>query len=121
MSMRYVLASLVLLVSTVIVTGNPINCSNFLRFGGDSEKTRFAFKSSPESMAWQRFVCLNVSDNGRRLWESFKPTSQVYLSKGATPGPFGNRGVLPDVVIAQARLLVGSGSHQQQLEDLRCC
>lgn len=105
MSIRHVVASLVLLATTTVVTANPINCADFLRFGGDPNKTRLAFKSNPEQMAWQWFVCLNVSGSGPRLWESFKPTSQVYLPNGATPAPYANRGVLPPAVISQARLL----------------
>ena len=82
-------------------TASPFNCSNFLTFNGDQSGTLNTFQQSPETMAWNWFVCLNQADasnGGLRVWETFKPSDQVYLLKGAEPLPYSERENLPSEV-----------------------
>jgi hypothetical protein len=86
---------------------NSFDCSNFLTFGPSVDATRKAFSQSPETMAWNWFVCLNQSDarGYNRQWELFKPSDQVYLANGANPGSYDSRMKLPGEVIRQAQAL----------------
>ncbi|WP_414159373.1 hypothetical protein ACMGG8_07365 [Pseudomonas sp. BNK-45] len=82
-------------------TTSPFNCNNFLTFNGDQSTTLSTFRQSPETMAWNWFVCLNQADGsngGLRVWETFKPSDQVYRLKGAEPLPYSERENLPSEV-----------------------
>lgn len=86
----------------------PFDCSNFLQFGGNLDKTRAAFVQSPETLAWNWFACLNQNVSAfdlDRVWETLKPSDQVYLSNGAQPLPYAQRVPVPAAVIAQAQKL----------------
>ncbi|BBP64357.1 hypothetical protein PHLH5_18980 [Pseudomonas sp. Cab53] len=86
---------------------NPttFDCSNFLQFGPNIDQTRAAFAKSPETMAWNWFVCLNQPAAGspNLEWETMKPSDQVYLPNGANPGAYANRVPPPDAVLQQAK------------------
>ncbi|GID08265.1 hypothetical protein [Pseudomonas sp. 008] len=87
---------------------NTFDCSNFLQFGGDVDKTRAEFQKSPEAMAWNWFVCLNqpaAAGSPNREWESMKPSDQVYLPNGAKPAPYGTAVPPPNAVLTQAKAL----------------
>lgn len=86
---------------------NNFNCSNFLQFGISADQTRTAFNKHPETMAWNWFVCLNQPDaqGYNRVWESFKPSDQVYLANGVNPGSYDSRMKPPDEVLKQAKAL----------------
>ncbi|WP_420235203.1 hypothetical protein ACN079_14035 [Pseudomonas sp. ABY48] len=86
---------------------NNLDCGNFLQFGYHTEQTRTAFNKSPETMAWNWFVCLNQSDakGYNRQWELFKPSDQVYLANGANPGSYDSRMRPPGEVLRQAKAL----------------
>jgi hypothetical protein len=85
---------------------NTFDCTNFLQFGTNIDQTRAAFNKSPETMAWNWFVCLNqpvVQGSPDLEWETMKPSDQVYLPNGAAPGTYDHRVPPPDQVIAQAK------------------
>ncbi|EFQ63172.1 hypothetical protein PFWH6_2849 [Pseudomonas fluorescens WH6] len=85
---------------------NTVECNNFLTFANDPSGTLTTFKQSPETMAWNWFVCLNRQDaqqGAYRVWETFKPADQVYLLKGATPQPYSSRETLPSQVTQLAQ------------------
>ncbi|MFL6609797.1 MAG: hypothetical protein ACJ8HF_16325, partial [Pseudomonas sp.] len=86
---------------------NHFDCGNFLQFGYNAEQTLTAFKKSPETMAWNWFVCLNQSDvkGYNRQWELFKPSDQVYLANGANPGSYDSRAKPPAEVLRRANAL----------------
>ncbi|WP_377706772.1 hypothetical protein ACFMKY_28110 [Pseudomonas protegens] len=91
-------------------TTPAFNCSNFLTFNGDQAGTLSTFKQSPETMAWNWFVCLNQpagSGSPERLWETFKPSDEVYLSKGQAPQPYSTQANLPSQVQTQAQKIPG--------------
>ncbi|MET3131339.1 hypothetical protein AAKU55_001601 [Oxalobacteraceae bacterium GrIS 1.11] len=91
-----------ILISTGLVSSaamaDSFNCSDFQKFGGNIQQVQANFKptpgnpANPEKMAWNWFVCLNndVSSQNKkvRLWETFKPSEQVYLPNGAAPGSY---------------------------------
>lgn len=80
---------------------NPFDCTNFLSFGGNLDATRTLFTQGPETLSWNWFNCLNqpaASGSPDRVWETMKPSDQVYLPKGATPLPYGQSPALPDKV-----------------------
>lgn len=69
----------------------PYDCSNFLTYGNNASKVRNDFAQSPETQAWNWFVCLNQpsgSGSPNRVWEGLKPSDQVYLPNGAQPQPY---------------------------------
>jgi hypothetical protein len=37
----------------------PFDCTQFLQFGGNLDKTRAAFVQSRDTLAWNWFACLN--------------------------------------------------------------
>lgn len=85
---------------------NSFDCSNFLTFGPNVDATRKAFSQSPETMAWNWFVCLNqpaAGGNPNREWETMKPSDQVYLPNGAAPGAYASQVPPPDAVVKQAK------------------
>ncbi|SCX92715.1 hypothetical protein [Pseudomonas sp. NFACC37-1] len=85
---------------------NNFDCSNFLQFGADINKTRTAFAQSPETMAWNWFVCLNQpspAQSSNLVWETMKPSDQVYLPNGAPPGTYDSSAPLPAAVMTQAK------------------
>ncbi|MCE0463263.1 hypothetical protein [Pseudomonas uvaldensis] len=86
---------------------NSFDCSNFLTFGPDADATRKAFNQSPETMAWNWFVCLNQAGTRgyNRQWELFKPSDQVYLANGVNPGTYDSRMSPPGEVLRQAKAL----------------
>ncbi|MGE1173019.1 hypothetical protein [Pseudomonas sp. BW7P1] len=87
---------------------NSFDCNQFLKFGTDITKTRAAFQQSPETMAWNWFVCLNqpsAAQTSNRVWETMKPSDQVYLPDGAAPGPYASNAPLPADVTRQATTL----------------
>lgn len=84
---------------------NPFDCTDFLRFAGNLEKTRADFTQGPETMSWNWFNCLNQpasSGSPDRLWETMKPSDQVYLPNGAAPLPYGQSPALPADVVKAA-------------------
>jgi hypothetical protein len=84
----------------------PFDCSQFLKFGTDITKTRAAFEQNPETMAWNWFVCLNqpsAAQTSNRVWETMKPSDQVYLPNGAAPGPYASNAPPPAAVETQAK------------------
>ncbi|MBT2337722.1 MULTISPECIES: hypothetical protein [Pseudomonas] len=85
---------------------NSFDCSNFLQFGANVDQTRAAFAKSPETMAWNWFVCLNqpaTTGSPNLEWETMKPSDQVYLPNGAPPGAYGASVPPPDAVLKQAQ------------------
>lgn len=79
-------------------TPAPFDCTNLFQFGANPGNTWTAFQQSPETMAWNWFACLNqpsAQGNPNRLWETLKPTDQVYLSNGTQPLPYAQRESLP--------------------------
>ncbi|WP_024616376.1 hypothetical protein [Pseudomonas kilonensis] len=85
---------------------NNFDCSNFLQFGADINQTRTAFAQSPETMAWNWFVCLNqpsTAQSSNLVWEMMKPSDQVYLPNGAPPGAYDSSTPLPAAVVTQAK------------------
>lgn len=89
-------------------SANPFDCSNFLQFGGNINQTRATFTQSPENLAWNWFACLNQNVSAQsmdRVWETLKPSDQVYLADGAQPLPYAQRVRLPIEVVAQAQKL----------------
>ncbi|WP_168233293.1 hypothetical protein [Pseudomonas veronii] len=87
---------------------NPFDCSNFLQFGGNLDKTRAAFVQSPDTQAWNWFACLNQPASAQspdRVWETLKPSDQVYLANGAPPQPYNQNTPPPDAVLQQAKAL----------------
>lgn len=76
---------------------NTFDCNNFLTFGGNPGQAQDQLKSSPETLSWNWFNCLNqTSANGvDRVWETMKPSDQVYLANGAKPLPYGQSPDLP--------------------------
>ncbi|MCD9117006.1 hypothetical protein [Pseudomonas bijieensis] len=85
---------------------NNFDCSNFLQFGADINQTRTAFAQSPETMAWNWFVCLNqpsTAQSSNLVWEMMKPSDQVYLPNGAPPGAYDSSAPLPAAVVTQAK------------------
>ncbi|MGC5704089.1 hypothetical protein J4P02_28195 [Pseudomonas sp. NFXW11] len=88
----------------------PIDCKTFLSFAGDASKTLTQFKQSPETMAWNWFVCFNGQDPNypkQRVWESFKPSDEVYQRKGETPLPYNQHANLPSDVTNKAQSIPG--------------
>ncbi|QOU07529.1 hypothetical protein IM720_12630 [Pseudomonas fluorescens] len=86
----------------------PFDCSNFLQFGGNLDKTRAAFVQSPDTLAWNWFACLNQPASAQspdRVWETLKPSDQVYLANGAPPQPYNQNTPPPDAVLQQAKAL----------------
>ncbi|OAI84679.1 hypothetical protein [Pseudomonas putida] len=69
---------------------NPFDCSNFLTFNGNQAQALAQLKASKETLSWNWFNCLNQpAANGLdRVWETLKPSDQVYLANGANPGAY---------------------------------
>ena len=89
-------------------TTSPFDCSNFLQFGGNLNATRTLFTQSPETLAWNWFACLNqptAAQSPDRVWETLKPSDQVYLKNGAQPLPYAQRVPVPAAVLTQAKAL----------------
>ncbi|CAD5201007.1 hypothetical protein [Pseudomonas sp. FEN] len=87
---------------------NNFNCTDFFLFARDIDKTRTEFNKSPETMAWNWFVCLNQPSTAKspnRVWEIMKPSEQVYLRNGAAPADYEHRVMPPNAVLQQARTL----------------
>ena len=87
---------------------NNFDCNQFLQFGADIDKTRAEFAQSPETMAWNWFVCLNkpsAAQSSNLEWETLKPSDQVYLPNGAPPGAYDSSAPLPAAVVTQATAL----------------
>lgn len=81
-------------------TQSGFECNTFLQFGGKLSATRTAFAQAPEQFAWNWFVCFNQAsgNNKDRLWETLKPTDQVFLPNGSKPLPYAQRAALPAAV-----------------------
>jgi hypothetical protein len=84
---------------------STFDCTTFFQFGNSIEDTRKQFVQSPETMAWNWFVCLNQFAGANRVWEALKPTDQVFLPNGAAPLPYAQRTATPAEVISKARNL----------------
>jgi len=87
---------------------NPFDCSNFLQFGGNLDATRAAFTQGPDTLAWNWFACLNQPAGAQspdRVWETLKPSDQVYLPNGAQPLPYGQSVPPPAAVLSQAQAM----------------
>ncbi|MCU7649890.1 hypothetical protein [Pseudomonas piscis] len=83
---------------------STFECKDFLNFAGDRDGTFKTFQQSPDTMAWNWFVCLNKPDpskSSQLLWESFKPSNEVYLSNGGPPLPYNMPANVP-VEVTQA-------------------
>jgi hypothetical protein len=86
----------------------PFDCTQFLKFGNDIPTTKAAFEKNPETMAWNWFVCLNQfspTQASNRVWETMKPSDQVYLPDGAAPGAYASPVPPPAEVMTQANAL----------------
>ncbi|KAF2406385.1 hypothetical protein ACMSI6_04675 [Pseudomonas antarctica] len=86
----------------------PFDCTGFLQFGGDIDKTRATFTQSPETLAWNWFACLNqpaAAQSPDLVWETMKPSDQVYLANGAQPLPYAQRVPVPPAVLTQAQAM----------------
>jgi len=86
----------------------PYDCSNFLKYGANPGQTKANFLQSPETQAWNWFVCLNqpaAQGSPNRVWEGFKPSDQVYLANGAQPKPYLPQQPTPMAIQAQAQKL----------------
>ncbi|HJS15350.1 MAG TPA: hypothetical protein VJ795_09770 [Rheinheimera sp.] len=84
------------------------DCNNFFNYGTSASATLQQFNTSPETMAWNWFTCLNQPADAyglNRVWELLKPTDQVYLPNGAVPLPYDQREPTPAAVLAQANTL----------------
>ncbi|PAV73117.1 hypothetical protein WR25_14245 [Diploscapter pachys] len=84
----------------------PFDCNQFMQFGGNVDQARQTFAQGPESMSWNWFVCLNQpveSNSPNRVWETLKPSDQVYLSNGAAPLPWGQSEPVPAAVLQAAQ------------------
>ncbi|QVM93790.1 hypothetical protein JYG34_12595 [Pseudomonas entomophila] len=70
---------------------NTFSCSNFLTFNGNQAQARDLLATSKETLSWNWFNCLNqLAPNGLdRVWETMKPSDQVYLADGSKPTPYG--------------------------------
>ncbi|NWE72401.1 hypothetical protein HX857_27205 [Pseudomonas gingeri] len=87
---------------------SSFNCNDFLQFGGDVNKIRAEFLKGPETLTWNWFVCLNqpaANGSPNLVWETLKPSDQVYLSDGAKPLPYNQSVPPPSAVLAQAKTL----------------
>ncbi|MGY2289781.1 hypothetical protein ACW9H6_08010 [Pseudomonas sp. SDO528_S397] len=87
---------------------NTFDCTQFLQFGGNLDATRAAFTQGPETLAWNWFACLNQPDTtqpANRVWETLKPSDQVYLSNGGKPLPYNESPPVPAAVLQQAQKL----------------
>ncbi len=87
---------------------NGFDCKDFMTFAGDSGKALAQFKKKPDETAWNWFVCMNqASPAGSevRVWETLKPTAQVFLSNGEKPLPYAERVALPTAVKNQMQKL----------------
>lgn len=85
---------------------NSFDCNQFMQFGGNVDQARQAFAQGPETMSWNWFVCLNQpveSNSPNRVWETLKPSDQVYLSNGAAPLPWGQSQPVPAPVLLAAQ------------------
>ncbi|MGR3889790.1 hypothetical protein [Pseudomonas sp. 1152_12] len=84
------------------------DCTDFLQFGDDIDKTRATFTQSPETLAWNWFACLNqptAVQSPDRVWETMKPSDQVYLTNGAQPLTYAQRVPVPPAVLTQAQAM----------------
>ncbi|MGU9821197.1 hypothetical protein [Pseudomonas sp. LF090] len=84
------------------------DCTDFLQFGGNIDKMRTTFTQSPETLAWNWFVCLNqpaAAQSPDRAWETMKPSDQVYLANGTQPLPYAQRTPVPAAVLTQAQAM----------------
>lgn len=84
------------------------DCTDFLQFGGNIDKMRTTFTQSPETLAWNWFVCLNqpaAVQSPDRAWETMKPSDQVYLANGTQPLPYAQRTPVPAAVLTQAQAM----------------
>ncbi|OLS62637.1 hypothetical protein [Pseudomonas putida] len=88
---------------------NPFSCSNFLTFNGNAAQAQAELKQSPETLSWNWFNCLNQpAANGLdRVWETLKPSDQVYLADGSKPTPYGTPVAPPKVVLQAAAKIPG--------------
>ncbi|NBF09269.1 hypothetical protein [Pseudomonas sp. Fl4BN1] len=101
---------------------STFDCSTFLNFAGNPAGTLTTFKQSPETMAWNWFVCLNQpvsAGNTQRVWEAFKPSEQVYQSEGQPPLPYAQREPVPARVLqlAQSQGMDPKGAFQNLGSD----
>lgn len=84
------------------------DCTAFFEYGGKPEEVRKAFEQSPETLAWNWFVCLNqpeIKGSADRVWEGLKPTDQVFLPDGGQPLPYEQREPTPIAVIKAAQAM----------------
>ncbi|AIZ32941.1 hypothetical protein DZC75_11200 [Pseudomonas parafulva] len=88
---------------------NPFSCSDFLNFNGNQAQTNLLLNASKETLSWNWFRCLNQpAPNGLdRVWETLKPSDQVYLADGAKPTPYGAPVTLPAAVTQAAGKIPG--------------
>lgn len=88
---------------------NTFSCSNFLTFNGNQAQALAELKASPETLSWNWFNCLNQPDSahpGNLVWESLKPSDQVYLANGAKPTPYGTA-FSPPAAVTEAGAKMG--------------
>lgn len=81
------------------------DCSTFLQYGNNVDATKTAFAQGPEQFAWNWFVCFNQASGTtqNRMWETLKPTDQVFLPDGSQPLPYAQRTPLPAAVQTAAQ------------------
>ncbi|AZC25780.1 MULTISPECIES: hypothetical protein [Pseudomonas] len=89
---------------------SAFDCNDFLNFSGDTAGTYKSFQQNPDAMAWNWFVCLNKpnpSKSSQVVWESFKPSDEVYLSNGGPPLPYNMPATVPIQVTQAAQGIPG--------------
>ena len=102
--MRRAISITVLSTLAGLAQAEAFDCNNFLDFGGDLSKARAELTQSPETLSWNWFACLNQpAANGLdRVWETLKPSDQVYLKNGAAPGAYSQNVPPPQAVLDAA-------------------
>src|SRR5262249_36288637 len=85
-------------------TGPVLDAQTIGRLVADQDASTRALQPSADALAWQWFVWLNspLADPGPKVWESWRPTSTVYLPTGDRPPPWGTAPAVPQQVQALA-------------------
>jgi len=70
----------------------------------DPAASKAALENDALTLAWEWFIWLNLplDNSSPKMWESWKPTSAVYLPNGMQPPPW-NENPTPDAVLQKAK------------------
>ncbi len=73
----------------------------------DREASAKESQANAYGYAWMDFISLNspVVGNPAKLWETWRPTSTVYLPDGGKPAPWGTTATVPTEVLEKANSL----------------